>query len=124
MLHYITEIKNIKEYTLTLRFNTGETKSVNLQNKLIEWSHSTGSAFTYLLDQKNFSRVHLNNDFGNIYWDNGIDLCPDVLYELALQSEKNNETLQSKNLESSKHYKVLNTDIKVVREKNDKEESC
>ena len=123
MSHYITEIESINEYTLTLRFNTGETKSVNLHDELIEWSRSTGSAFTHLLDQKYFSRVHLNNDFGSIYWDNGIDLCPEVLYELALQSERNNETLQSNNPDSLKHYKVLKTDVKVLKEKNDDENS-
>lgn len=118
MLHYVTEIKKIEAYTLTLLFNTGETKSIDLKNKLIEWSQSPESSFTYLLDPNNFSNAHLNNDFGTIYWDNGIDLCPDVLYELATQSENKNAETSYSHTYSSTTYDAIDTNMKIVREKS------
>lgn len=83
MIHLIKEIRDITPYILTLRFNTGETIQVNLQSKLNEWSQSPTSKFRQLLDPHYFTTVKLDPESEAIYWDNGIDLCPDVLYLLG-----------------------------------------
>lgn len=81
MIHLIKEIKHVQPFVLTLRYNTGELILVDLESKLREWSHNSDSKFRRLLDPAYFITVTLDSEFGSVAWDNGIDLCPDVLYE-------------------------------------------
>jgi hypothetical protein len=83
MLHLIKEIKEVRPYRIKLKFNTGEIKDVNLETNLIEWSKTPGSIYKELLDPEYFEKVKLNTEMETIYWDNGIDFCPDALYSLA-----------------------------------------
>ncbi|MBF0237951.1 MAG: DUF2442 domain-containing protein [SAR324 cluster bacterium] len=83
MLHVIKKIKQVTPFSLILLFNTGETVQVDLGNKLKEWSQSPKSKFKALLDPAYFQSVKLDNDAQTICWDNGIDLCPDVLYSMG-----------------------------------------
>jgi hypothetical protein len=84
MVHLIKEIQGATPYVLTLRFNTGETIiKVDLEAKLNEWSQSPASKFRQLLDPRYFATVKLDPESEAVYWDNGIDLCPDVLYMLG-----------------------------------------
>jgi Protein of unknown function (DUF2442) len=83
MIHLIKAIEDVRPFTLTLRYNTGETLLVDLTNKLREWSRTPDSKFRQLLDPAYFVTVKLEPEFASIAWDNGIDLCPDVLYELG-----------------------------------------
>lgn len=83
MIHLIKEIKGVAPYKVRLRFNTGEIKEVDLEEKLNEWSKSPDSIYRQLLEPDYFKKVKLNTEMETIYWDNGIDLCPDVLYSLA-----------------------------------------
>jgi len=83
MIHVIKEISKVKPFSLILRFNTGETVQIDLGNKLKEWSQSPKSKFKALLDPTYFQSVKLDNEAETIYWDNGIDLCPDVLYSMG-----------------------------------------
>jgi hypothetical protein len=92
MIHLIKEIRGVTPFILTLRFNTGETIQVNLQTKLDEWSQSPNSKFKQLLDPCYFATVRLDPESEAVYWDNGIDLCPDVLYMLG--KEQRNEPLE------------------------------
>ena len=85
MIHLIKEIKHVQPFVLTLRYNTGELILVDLESKLREWSHSSDSKFRRLLDPTYFMTVKLDPEFGSIAWDNGIDLCPDVLYAWGKQ---------------------------------------
>ena len=85
MLHAIQEIKEIAPFTLTVRFNTGEVLKINLEERLRQWSASPTSTFRALLDQEYFATVKLNPEIETIYWDNGIDFCPDVLYAMGQQ---------------------------------------
>ena len=83
MLHSIINIKSAEPYTLTLEFDNGEVKSIDLGQKIKEWSQSPESKFKYLLDPANFKNVKVNPEIQTIYWENGIDFCPDVLYSLG-----------------------------------------
>lgn len=85
MIHLIKEIKHVQPFVLTLRYNTGELILVDLESKLREWSRNPDSKFRHLLDPAYFMTVKLESEFGSIAWDNGIDLCPDVLYEWGKQ---------------------------------------
>jgi hypothetical protein len=83
MLHSVKEIKEVIPYKVRLKFNTGEVKEVDLEEKLKEWSRTPGSTYRQLLEPGYFIGVKLNKEIETIYWDNGIDFCPDVLYSLA-----------------------------------------
>jgi len=83
MLHSINIIRSVKPYTVTLEFDNGEIKTINLETKLREWSQSPESKFNYLLDPDNFMEVSVEPELPTICWKNGIDLCPDVLYAMG-----------------------------------------
>ena len=83
MIHLIKEIKSISPFYLTLLYDNGEILKIDLKNKLEEWSKSKGSKFKPLLDPDYFKKVKYHKEFQSVYWDNGIDLCPDFLYSLG-----------------------------------------
>lgn len=90
MLHLVKEIIDIEPFKLTLRFNTGEIRQVNLAEKLNEWATIPQSKFAELKNYEVFKQVKLDSDFETLVWENGIDLCPDVLYELSTEKSKKN----------------------------------
>jgi hypothetical protein len=81
MLHLIKQINKVEPFNINVLFNTGETKTVDLNQKLIDWSKSDNSKFRDLLNPDYFMKVKLNPDLETVYWDNGIDFCPDSLYD-------------------------------------------
>jgi len=79
----IKKICDIKPYKLTLEFNDNEVRVVDLEADFKKWSRSPQSKFRQLLNPVEFNKVKLNKEIESIYWDNGIDLCPDVLYAIG-----------------------------------------
>jgi hypothetical protein len=64
-----------------LLFNDEQIRTIDLYSKLQKWSDSPDSKFKQLLDPGCFTKVNLNEELQTIYWDNGIDFCPNSLYE-------------------------------------------
>lgn len=85
MTHSIKEILAIDPYKLTLRFDSNEIRLVDLKEKLSEWGSNPKSKFAELKDPNIFSKVNLDPEFDSLVWENGIDLCPDVLYDLSTE---------------------------------------
>ncbi|MBI4646258.1 MAG: DUF2442 domain-containing protein [Bacteroidia bacterium] len=83
MLYFINEIINTTPYKLTLKFNTGEIKIINLEKKIKARSKTESSKYKALLDPDYFNSVKLQPEWETIYWDNGLDFCPDVLYNMG-----------------------------------------
>jgi len=83
VIRLVKEIKNASAYFLTLQFNTGEVLRVDLEAKLKEWSKSPESKCKQLLDPDYFCTAKLDKESETIFWDNGIDLCSDVLYSIG-----------------------------------------
>jgi hypothetical protein len=77
MLKDIVEVIPQDNYQLYLKFEDGKEGIVNV-NQLIEFT----GIFTLLKDLHYFKTVKLNHEWGTIYWDNGADLDPDVLYSV------------------------------------------
>lgn len=90
MIYLITELISVEPYKLTLKFNTGEIRQVDLEAKLKEWGASPSSKFARLKQPDYFKKVKLDPDFNSIVWENGIDLCPDVLYEMSSEIDRKN----------------------------------
>ncbi|OIN95804.1 MAG: hypothetical protein AUJ48_02580 [Deltaproteobacteria bacterium CG1_02_45_11] len=68
----VTAVKPNPDYTLTLVFTNGETKSFDVKPYL-----DTG-IFRELKDLRNFNAV--KPFLGSVQWQNGQDFCPDTLY--------------------------------------------
>ena len=83
MIYLIKEIKGVNNFELLLLFNNNEIHKVNLEPKLKEWTTSTQSKFGQLLDLNFFKTVRLDKEMETIVWENGIDLCPNVLFEMS-----------------------------------------
>ena len=84
---HIKEIVEVKPYKLKLRFNNNEDLTVDLEERLKIKSQSEQSIYKKLLDPNYFTSVKLNPEMESIYWDNGLDFCPDVLYMMAKKIE-------------------------------------
>ncbi len=82
-MHTIKKIIDVEPYKLTLEYNDHSIRVVDLEYKFKEWSKTPKSKFKELLNPEQFIKVKLNPEIESIYWVNGIDLCPDVLYELS-----------------------------------------
>jgi len=88
MIYLIKEIKGVNNFELLLLFNNNEIRKVNLEPKLKEWTTSTQSKFGQLLDLNFFKTVRLDKEMETIVWENGIDLCPNVLFEMSVPINK------------------------------------
>ncbi len=98
MMHSIEEILNVRPYRLTLKFNTGEVRRVDLAPILHAKATSPQSAYGRLLDPAVFCQVRLNRESRTICWDGlarmlaadgterpaPLDFCPDTLYQISV----------------------------------------
>src|ERR1700722_5533353 len=80
MLHAIKKVEYIKDYKLKLTFRNDDVKIVDLEQEL--W----GPMFKPLKDIEYFQQV--KTDSYTIIWPNGLDLCPDTLYEKGVEVEQ------------------------------------
>jgi|WetSurMetagenome_2_1015567.scaffolds.fasta_scaffold282162_2 hypothetical protein len=80
MLRLVKKIENIESLKLCLLFNTGEYRIINFSERLKDWAKSDTSKYRELLSPDYFKTVKMNFELGTIYWENGIDFCPDTLY--------------------------------------------
>lgn len=65
----------LSEYKISLNFNIGDTKIVDLQNE------STGSFFEPLKDVNYFKNFSIK--YKTIAWHNGADFAPEYLYQIG-----------------------------------------
>lgn len=82
----IVSVKANDDFTLTLRFDNGETRIYDVSPLL-----RPGTVFASFADLNNFRRVYLDEQHcvawdidptidSNEVWNNKVDLCPDVCY--------------------------------------------
>ena len=97
MMHFVEELVAVRPYRLTLRFNTGEVRTVDLESFLRTKAGTPQSAYQNLLDPATFCRARLDRQSRTVCWDGlareitgegtdqpaPLDLCPDVLYGLS-----------------------------------------
>jgi len=78
-----TAIEVLPGYRLAVTFADGTSGVVDCTPWLYE--RDTG-LFVSLRDPALFAQVRVNPEFGFIEWPNGVDICPDTLYEEAHRS--------------------------------------
>ncbi|WP_013324372.1 DUF2442 domain-containing protein [Gloeothece verrucosa] len=77
MLKDIIEVTPLENYKLYLKFEDGQEGIVEL-NQIIEFT----GVFEPLKNLDTFKQVKIHPEWGTIYWENGADLDPDVLYSI------------------------------------------
>lgn len=78
MVKDIIEVKPLLNYQLYLKFEDNSEGIIDV-SKLVEFK----DIFAPLQDLNYFRTVKFNPEWGTIYWENGADLDPDVLYSLV-----------------------------------------
>ena len=73
----------LENHRLKVTFSTGEEGVFDLSEYL------SGPIFSKLKDEDVFTHVAIDEVAGTVFWPNGIDLCPDVVYERTTLSSKN-----------------------------------
>lgn len=71
----VSSAKYLGDYKINLLFNNGESKTVDLFDKLI------GKVFEPLKDKAYFQSFSIK--FNTIEWRNGADFAPEYLYEIG-----------------------------------------
>jgi hypothetical protein len=82
MLKDIVKVTPMKDFHLHLEFEDGANGEVDVR-KLIKFR----GVFKPLEDETFFAKVDVNAEWGTIFWPNGADLDPDVLYSLVTGEE-------------------------------------
>jgi len=80
MLKDVVAVKPLDGYKLHLTFED-EAEGIVDVAQLVEFT----GIFEPLADAAFFAQVTVNSDLGTIYWPNGADLDPDVLYSLVTE---------------------------------------
>ncbi|MEG4445550.1 DUF2442 domain-containing protein [Microcoleus sp. AT9_B5] len=78
MLKDISSVQPLENYQLYIKFEDNQEGVVDI-SQLIEFT----GIFAPLQDLTYFNQVKLNPEWGTIYWENGADLYPDVLYSIV-----------------------------------------
>ena len=82
MLKDIVKVKPLKNFHLHLEFEDGAHGEVDIR-KLVNFT----GVFKPLKDETYFAKVQVNPEWGTIFWPNGADLDPDVLYSIVTGEE-------------------------------------
>jgi hypothetical protein len=77
MIIDVAEARYVSEYSIWLKFNTGETGVVDLRDVIFRFS-----AAEPLRNQEEFRRFFLDS-WPTLAWEGGFDLAPETLYERA-----------------------------------------
>ncbi len=76
----VIKAKYLNGYKISLLFNNGVSKKVDLEKELI------GKIFEPLKDKDYFKTFTIK--FNTIEWENGADFAPEYLYEIGVTNEK------------------------------------
>ena len=71
----VKSAKYLNDFRISLEFNNGETRIVDLENEL------NGDVFMPLKDKNYFKNFTIR--YSTIEWDNGADFAPEYLYEIG-----------------------------------------
>lgn len=99
MIQGIYQIVEINGLKAKFEFENGEIREVDFEKYLDRKAMTSESMFRPLLDPEYFRTMQLHPEWNTIFWDNGIDLDPNVLYDFS-ESVKNMENIPSSKTEA------------------------
>ena len=79
---YLLEAKYIEDYKIFLKFNTGESGKVDLEQTIYKHKISTP-----LRKKENFSNFILDS-WPTLAWECGFDIAPETLYSMMKEYKK------------------------------------
>ncbi len=83
MLHFIKKIQKVNDdFSVVCLFNNNETRLVDLSAWVEEFRQANDGWASMIADINYFKKVQLDS-YGTLMWDNQLDFCPDVLYEMS-----------------------------------------
>ena len=84
----VIDVEALGDRRLLLTFEGAERRIVDIA-RIVSFT----GVFEPLRDDAYFRSVAVNAEIGTIYWPNGADLCPDVLYEASEPVRSDSHTL-------------------------------
>jgi hypothetical protein len=83
MLHFIKKIITVNnDFSVVCLFNNDETRIINLSDWITQFRQANDGWASKIADINYFKKVQLDS-YGTLKWDNDLDFCPDVLYEMS-----------------------------------------
>jgi len=79
MFPRVSAVRHIHNYELEISFNDGTVAVLDFSSRIV----GRGGAFRALQDIGFFAQVAVDREAGTLFWPNGVDFCPDVLYAAA-----------------------------------------
>jgi hypothetical protein len=79
MLPRVIGVRHVKDYRLEIRFSDGTSAELDFHDRVV----GRGGVFVPLQDVEFFRQVGVDREAGTLFWPNGVDFCPDVLYAEA-----------------------------------------
>jgi hypothetical protein len=76
MFPRIVSVKPLEHYSVELTFTDGLCRIVDLS----KWIEGHGGVFAPLQNENYFRQVKVDPEIKTIFWPNGVDFCPDMLY--------------------------------------------
>jgi hypothetical protein len=83
---WITAANYLKEFKVSVTFNSGESYIIDLKDEL------TGEIFAPLKDPQVFRAVQFEPELDTIAWKNGADFAPEFLYALGRKQKESRST--------------------------------
>ncbi|MFW6161860.1 MAG: DUF2442 domain-containing protein [Planctomycetota bacterium] len=76
MLPRVKAVRHVRDYILEVTFTDGVRGTIDFRERVV----GRGGVFAPLEDIRFFGQVEVDPEAGTLVWPNGVDLCPDVLY--------------------------------------------
>jgi hypothetical protein len=71
----VVEVKALESYRIWVRFSDGVEGVIDLSDLMGQ------GVFRELAEPKEFAKIRVDPESRTVAWPNGVDLCPDALYE-------------------------------------------
>lgn len=81
MLPRVRSVRHLGDYRLQLEFTDGTSGELDFRSRIV----GRGGVFQPLANADFFRQVQVDPESGTIIWPNGVDLCPDTLYQEVIQ---------------------------------------
>ena len=82
MMPRVRNVRHLGDYRLELEFNDGTAGELDFRSQVV----GRGGVFQPLTAISFFQQVQVDPEAGTIVWPNGVDLCPDTLYQRLTQN--------------------------------------